>query len=260
MAERPLAGFNIVVTRPREQAVELARSIERLGGNALSFPLLEIVPVADQAALCEQLFRLNQADLAIFISPNAVRYGMAAMRAAGVRLPSSLSIATVGQGSAKTLHEAGVERVIAPRERFDSEGLLALAALQHVAGKRVMIFRGNGGRELLGDTLKARGAMVEYVSCYQRNKPAFDGASLLQAAPDAITVTSSEALEHLREMLGPAAAGVLAATPLFAQHPRIAEAARQQGWRQVIVTGPGDDGLLGGLIAWAHSKREQDHE
>jgi uroporphyrinogen-III synthase len=255
MAERPLAGLNIVVTRPREQAAGLAQRIEQLGGKPLLFPLLEIEAVSDDQALSEQLSHLQQTDLAIFISPNAVRYGMAAIRAA-CELPASIKFAAVGQGSAKALREMGIDKILVPTTRFDSEGLLALPELQDVAGLRVMILRGDGGRELLGDTLKARGATVQYVTCYLRSKAELDAGALLAARPDALTVTSSEALACMREQLGVADATDLASVPLFVPHARIADAARQQGWRQVVVTESGDDGLLSGLIAWSHTKRK----
>ncbi len=253
MADKPLAGLKIAVTRPREQAAPLARRIEEAGGIPLLFPLLDIAPAQDAQALHEQVSRLAQFDLAIFISPNAVQYGMAAIRAAG-ELPQNLKIAAVGQGSAKALRELGIAEVIAPTERFDSEGLLALPELQDVAGRRVMIFRGDGGRELLGDTLKARGAAVEYAACYRRSRPQQDIAALLDAAPDALAVTSSEALEYLWQMLGDARRDRACGLPLFVPHPRIAELAQRQGWRQVLPSGAGDDGLLSALIAWARQK------
>ena len=250
MSSNPLSGLTIVITRPRDQAVQLARRIEQAGGITLLFPLLDIAAVQDTRILEEQIARLPEFNLAIFISPNAVHYGMDAIRAAG-GLPHSLEIATVGQGSAKALREAGVASVIAPTERFDSEGLLALPELQDVAGWRVMIFRGDGGRELLGDTLRMRGATVEYAACYQRSKPHQDASVLLASAPDAITVTSSEALGYLWQMLDASAKSILLDTPLFVPHERIAELARQQGWHQVLLTGSGDDGLLSALVAWA---------
>jgi uroporphyrinogen-III synthase len=250
--ELPLTGLKIVVTRPRDQAVQLAQRIEQAGGVPLLFPLLDIEAVPDNQALQEQLARLDQFNLAIFISPNAVHYGMAAIRASG-HLPNQLKIATVGQGSARALRELGVTGVIAPVERFDSEGLLALPELQQVAGWRVLIFRGNGGRELLGDTLRARGATVEYACCYQRSKPQFDVGALLASAPDAITVTSSEALAHLWQVLGEQASPLLA-TPLFVPHARIAELAHEQGWQQVHVTPAGDDGLLAAVTEWAEKR------
>jgi uroporphyrinogen-III synthase len=220
----------------------------------LLFPLLEITAVPDTKQLLEQLSRLAQFDLAIFISPNAVHYGIAAIRTIG-ELPPKLKIATVGQGSAKALLEQGIASVIAPTERFDSEGLLALPELQHVSGWRVMIFRGDGGRELLGDTLKARGASVEYATCYQRSKPQLSAAELLAARPDAITVTSSEALGNLWDMLNDKDRGVLRGTPLFVPHARIAGLAREQGWQHVHLTGSGDDGLISALIAWTSAGR-----
>ncbi|HEU0188768.1 MAG TPA: uroporphyrinogen-III synthase [Gallionella sp.] len=249
MSEKPLAGLKILVTRPRDQAVLLAQRIEQEGGIPLLFPLLEIAPVENTKTLHEQVSRLVKFSLAVFISPNAVKYGIAAIRAAGA-LPPTLKIATIGQGSAKALHELGIANVIAPTERFDSEGLLAMPELQNIAGCRVMIFRGDGGRELLGDTLRSRGATVEYAACYRRSKPQWNASALLKAAPDAITVTSSEALGHLWKMLNKAQCDSIRGIPLFVPHKRIADLAHQQGWHQVRLTGSGDEGLLSDLIAW----------
>ncbi len=249
-----LSGLSIVVTRPREQAAPLARRIEQAGGKPVLFPLLEISPPADEQSLRDAVARLAGFDLAIFISPNAVRYGMHAIQAAGP-LPAQLKIATVGQGSARVLREMGVGSVIAPQDKFDSEALLALPELQDVAGWRVAIFRGDGGRELLGDTLRARGATVEYVECYRRSRPQLDVAGLDRTA-DAITVTSSEALGYLWEMLDDAARRHFSNITLFVPHARIAEAARQLGWREVVLAAGGDDGLLSGLIAWAKHRNQ----
>lgn len=252
---QPLAGLKIAVTRPRDQAGLLARRIEQAGGIPLLFPLLDIAAVQDQRALHEQLSRLSRFDLAIFISPNAVRYGMEAIHAAG-GVPQNLKVATVGQGSAKALRELGIDEVIAPTERFDSEGLLALPELRDVAGWRVLILRGDGGRELLGDTLRARGAAVEYAACYRRSRPLQDVAVLLESGPDALTVTSSEALGYFWQMLDDAQRKGICGQPLFVPHQRIAELAQRQGWRRVLLTDAGDDGLLSALVAWARQKTE----
>ena len=249
-----LSGRNIVVTRPHDQAVSLAQRIIENGGNSILVPLLEISPVADPLPLQQLVARLAEFNLAIFISPNAVRYGMAAIQAAGT-LPASLKIATVGQGSAKALRALGVTAIIAPQDKFDSEALLALPELQNVAGWRVVIFRGDAGRELLGDTLKARGATVEYAACYQRAKPQHDAATLFAAHPNIITVTSSEALAYLWDMLDEASRAKVAAMPLFVQHERIAQAAQKLGWQKVITTEGGDDGLLEGLLSFATQKK-----
>ncbi len=249
----PLAGLKVLVTRPRDQAGGLAQGIELAGGTPVLFPLLEISPLPDPRPLQELASRLHQFNLAIFISPNAVQFGMAAIHAAGT-LPGGLKIASVGQGSAAALRRAGVANVIAPSERFDSESLLALAELQQVRDWRIVIFRGENGRELLGDTLKARGAHVEYAACYRRSKPALGIDQLLAANADAFTLTSSEALTYLWDMLDETAKKRLTTLPLFVPHARIAEAARALGWRNVVATAGGDEGLLAGLIAWSRSR------
>lgn len=246
MAETPLNGLNIVVTRPRDQAVGLSRRITELGGKAILLPLLEIAPAADASELNALKQNLSSYDLLIFISPNAVKYGMSALGT----VPSAVRVATVGQSSAQTLRDLGITNVIAPTERFDSEALLALPALQNVAGWKVAILRGNGGRELLGDTLKVRGALVDYVTCYERSKPALDADSLLKVEAHALSVTSSEALGNLWQSLTEAHKTRFAHLPLFIPHARIAELAHQQGWKNIILTEAGDDGLLAALVAW----------
>ncbi len=244
----PLAGLKVLVTRPRDQAGLLALAIQQAGGKAILFPLLDIAPVSDVTHLHQKL--AQRFDLAIFISPNAVQYGMAAIAAAHAVLPPL--VATIGQGSARALRAAGVTSIIAPTERYDSEGLLALPELADMSGKRVLILRGDGGRELLGDTLKARGASVEYATCYQRSKSTQSLTELAQLRPDVITVTSSEALAHLVGMVGSAVEWL--SLPLFVPHARIAANATQQGWQDIVHTDAGDDGLIASLIAWRNMR------
>lgn len=255
---QPFSGLKIVVTRPREQSENLAQRIIQLGGQAILFPLLEIHPAADTTELNRQLARLQEFNLAIFISPNAVRYGMDAILTLSdaAQILSTLKIAAIGPGSVQALREYGVHEVIAPptnfdQAKFDSETLLAQPELQAVAGWKVLIFRGDGGRALLGDTLKLRGATVQYATCYRRSKPQFNVNILLATRPDAITVTSSEALGYLFEILDEQTKKIILSIPLFAPHERIAQAARQLGWQAVTTTQGGDDGLLQGLSAWA---------
>jgi uroporphyrinogen-III synthase len=168
--------------------------------------------------------------------------------------PDHLRAATVGRSSELALAKFGIGDVVAPQDRFDSEALLELPDLQHVTGKRVVIFRGDGGRELLGDTLRQRGASVEYVACYRRDKPQLDPAPLLklwsEGRLDAVTVTSSEGLRNLIDMVGKLGQTWLKKTPLFVPHERIATLARAIGCHEVILTGPGDDGLIAGLMEY----------
>jgi uroporphyrinogen-III synthase len=243
----PLAGRGIVVTRPVAQAGPLAEMIRAAGGTPIIFPVLEILDTADIQPLADAIDRLDSFDLAIFISPNAVLRAMnqiAARRA----WPDGLRAAAIGKGSVKELKRFGIFEVIAPTRVYDSERLLELPQLQAVTGQRVVIFRGEGGRELLGDTLAARGASVEYVECYRRARPRTDAAPLLRAwarnEVHAVIVTSSEGLRNLFEMIGKLGQSWLRRTPLLVPHSRIAAAARELGCTNIVESAPGDDGLF----------------
>jgi len=241
----------VVVTRPREQAGRLCELIEAASGHPILFPTLEILDPPDLQPLHALIDRLEGFDVAIFVSPTAVQRGLALVRARR-SLPSRLRFAAIGQGSARELRRHGVDDVLAPERGADSEALLALAEFADVRNRAVAIFRGLGGRELLGDTLRARGALVEYAQCYRRVRPRADAEVLMQAwrrgEVHAVTATSREALANLVEMVGAPGRRWLLETPLFVPHERIAEAARSLGVAEVVVTQPGDEGLVAAMI------------
>jgi uroporphyrinogen-III synthase len=248
---KPLAGIDILVTRPAHQAGELADRIRMAGGNPVLFPVLEILDIPNLHPLLDLIERLDEFDIAIFISPNAVAKAMSLISTRRT-LPVKLKIVAVGQGTAKELGNFGITGIIAPALRFDSEALLDLPLLRQVKGKRVIIFRGDKGRELLAENLRKRGAVLEYAECYRRVMPKSDTAPLLRAwANDkmkAITITSSEGLRNLCEIVGEAGEAWLKKTPLFVSHVRIAQVAANLGFAHVILTTAGDDGLLEGLL------------
>jgi uroporphyrinogen-III synthase len=247
----PLAGRTVLVTRPAHQAAALAQAIRAAGGTPFAFPALAVEAVP-QDELSVPLARLAEADIAIFISPNAAQFGMAAIRAGGT-LPEAVEVFAVGPGTARALQAQGVGGVITP-DGQDSEALLALPQLNAVAGKRVVIVRGVGGRALLADMLTARGAQVTFMECYRRVRPLADAAPLLArwlaGGIDVVTVTRADTLHNLAALLGEAGRPLLAATPLFVPHEKIAGAARRLGIAQVIATPGGDDGLVDGLVNW----------
>ncbi|MCG2578552.1 uroporphyrinogen-III synthase [Dechloromonas sp. XY25] len=251
----PLAGRTVVVTRPQAQAAPLAEAIAADGGVPLVFPLLEIAPAADPQPLLEAAARLGEYALAVFVSPNAVDHALPVLLAPGP-WPVALQPAAVGPGTVKALAERGVAGCIAPTERFDSEALLALPELaaERMTGRRVAIFRGDGGRELLADTLRERGATVDCIACYRRSGPSAGVAPLLAAwregRLDALTVSSSEGLRHLVDLLDGEGRTFLQQTPLFVPHARIAEIARTLGLSNIILTDAADAGLLAGLRAY----------
>jgi uroporphyrinogen-III synthase len=172
-------------------------------------------------------------------------------------LPAHIRVAGVGGGTARALGALGVAGVLAPAGGYGSEALLAMPELQSVAGQHIVIFRGVGGRELLGDTLRERGAQLEYAECYRRVRPHNDVAPLIarwrKGGVHAITVTSSEGLRHFAQMLGPDAGTLLSGTPIFLPHPRIAETARTLGAAHVVQTAAGDDAVVAALLAYFHA-------
>ena len=253
MNQAPLAGLGILVTRPAHQAAHLAELIRQAGGQPILFPTLEIVDISDLQPLHALIDRLQQFDLAIFISPNAVHKALNLIRARRA-LPPALKIAAIGKGSRKALQQFGIAQVIAPTQGFDSEALLEQPELQNISGCRVVIFRGDGGRELLGDVLVQRGAHIEYGECYRRQKPQADSSALrylwARNELNAVTVTSAEALHNLYDIAGKLCQQWLKKTPVFVPHERIAQTARELGLAQVFVTEAGDAGMLAGMIAW----------
>jgi len=185
----------------------------------------------------------------VFVSANAVEFGVGDP----ARWPASLTPLAPGPGTAEALAAVGIGNARMPATTYDSEGLLALPELQQVEGKRVIVFRGDGGRETLGDALRARGATVDYVACYRRAAPSTSSDGLVAALRGgrvhAITITSSEGLDNLLAALGADARATIARVPLFVPHPRIAAHARERGLAAVATPGS-DAGLIAGLLEW----------
>jgi len=249
-----LNGLGVLVTRPAHQAGPLCDRISAAGGRPLRFPLLNILDTSAAPAALSLLKRLTDFDIAIFISPNAVLHGgNAILRLGG--FPDRLKLATVGRGSARELEKLiGRPPDIVPQQRYDSEGLLALEALQHVAGKRILILRGNGGRELLADQLRERGASVDYAEVYRREMP---DASMAEPGwlekTDVITVTSSEALQNLVTLTPAERRDELFNKALIVVSERAAQLARELGFTlpAQLSRQAGDEAILEALTVWA---------
>lgn len=245
-----LHGQKIVVTRPQNQAAGLAERIRAIGGVPVWFPTIHIEALEDNAELDAALGRLEQFDLAIFISSNAVACTWVRLPAGW---PNGLAAAATGPGTASALTQRGVARVIVPPTQFDSEGLVAELDSLGIAPKNVLIFKGEVGREWLADTLRARGARVECVASYRRVRADTDVGileRLVQAKELAgMVVASSEGGDYLIDMLGANALPWLTDVPVFVPHARIAERMRGHGLKQVVLTAGGDGGLIAGIAA-----------
>lgn len=248
-APGPLAGVGVLVTRPVRQAAELVRMLAALDATTVVFPAIVILPPRDGTSLARAHAALPAFDAAIFVSSNAAEYGVPAQGA----WPAALPAFATGPGTAAALAAVGISEVRTPDTTYDSEGLLALPELTHVKDKRIVIFRGEGGRDHLARILRERGAVVEYAECYRRTRPQGGSDGLAEALHagrvQAVTLTSAEGLDNLCALLPAPAREALARAPAFVPHPNIAAHARARGF-QTIVTGPGDAGLVAGLLEW----------
>ncbi|MBQ5949514.1 uroporphyrinogen-III synthase [Massilia sp. ST3] len=248
----------VVITRPRAQAEALAEAVAALGRTPVVLPLLEIGPAGDPGQLRAVLAGLADYALVAFVSPNAVDAAFAHISA----WPAGVPLAVVGEGSRLALARHGVTdaaaKIYCPagQDPSDSEHLLKVLDLDALAGRRVLIVRGDSGRELLAEQLRAAGAQVEAVAAYRRSVPLLtpELAARLHALlerPNDWIITSSEALRGLAglvEQLDPAfGPGRLRGQHLIVPHARIAETARALGFDRITLTGSGDARLLAAL-------------
>lgn len=250
-----LRGLTIMVTRPAHQAAGFCTLLEQEGAIALRCPALRICEPADLRSLQQALERLDEFDILMFNSPNAAERGLGFIHAHR-RLPERVLIAAIGSATAQALERHGYAVAVCPATGFDSETFLALPEVATVHGKRVAIFRGQSGRMLLAETLRQRGAEVEFVTTYQRLGPDPEQAAALRAAlrqgVDAVTVTSSEMLSNLVASLDPPALAQLQRTPLITGHPRISATAGQLGLPAPLTAAdPTDQAMLAAVLQWA---------
>jgi uroporphyrinogen-III synthase len=267
----------VVITRPRQQAEPLARAVAALGRTPVLLPLLEISPLAEDGEQLVELRRvlagLGAYALVVFVSPNAIDAAFAHLD----RWPSGVEIGVVGEGSRAALAKQGVSdgevRIHCPLDpaHSDSEHLLQALDLARLAGRRVLVVRGEGGRELMPDALRAAGAVVETVAAYRRAVPALSpelAAALrgLLVRPNDWIITSSEALRGLVSLVEQldrskteaadtaadasqhhALQNQLRQQRLIVPHARILDTARLLGFTRLTLTGSGDERIIAAL-------------
>jgi uroporphyrinogen-III synthase len=248
----------LIVTRPLAQAGELAQRLRQAGRDVVVFPLLDIQPLPDATALRAVLARLTDFALVAFVSPNAIDATFAQLAAWPVTVP----LAVMGEGSRRALARHGVHapeyQISSPHdtERTDSQTLLQALDLERLRGRRVLILRGESGRELLADALRAAGVEVEQVAAYRRSVVPLDAGRAQQlgallAAPHGWIITSSQALQGLLESAARVdpqqGVAKLQLQHFYVPHRRIAETALACGLQHIHLTNAGDDGLLTAL-------------
>jgi uroporphyrinogen-III synthase len=245
-------GRTIWLTRPREQSAALQASLEKLGAHVVALPLLRIIPLAPTPADKQKLIDLDQYDLVFFVSTNAATIGLDAIGQWWPQYPAHLRNFAVGPGTAAVLEEQGLS-VTYPRGRMSSEALLALPELQHIAGKKALIVRGKGGREIIAEGLQTRGVRVDYAELYERALPEYPPGELQKKIadtyPDAIVVSSAEALANLKTLFA-AEASAWPQLPLLVSSPRLREHAAALGFAHIaVIAGASDGAIITGLLS-----------
>ncbi len=266
-AAEPLRGISVLVTRPAHQSQHVIALLESAGAHAIPFPAIEILPVEATDTLNAQLAMLENFQIIIFISANAVEHGLNLIKNSGKSLKHA-DIVAIGNSTARALEKHQIPVAITPETDFTSEALLHMPRMQtdKIAGKKILIIRGTGGREHLAQTLRSRGAQVDYLEVYQRKRPETDHRLLNELWSDKgihiVTVSSNEVLKNLYDMLDKKGQDALLNTPLIVPGHRCAELATQLGFRNhiEIATSATDESMLAAIINWHNHRLLSDKE
>jgi uroporphyrinogen-III synthase len=262
-----LSGLEVLVTRPIHQVDEWRTSLEARGAQVFSVPVLDIKNIDDPAglqAIKNAILELDNYQIVIFVSQNAVNTACDWIDRYWPQLPVGIDFLAVGQKTAESLQREGIE-VVSTREvslgAMNSEALLALPCLQSVDAKKILICRGQGGRPLLAETLEARGAQVEYCELYQRVLPRDVKESLgnivwTSGVLPLITVHSGESLQNLYHNLPDSQAQWWLEQALVVPGERVAQAARDFGFSQVICAeNAGSESMLKAIFEWRQTPK-----
>ena len=227
----PLSGQRILITRPREQAGAFVRGVEALGARAVVFPTVEILPLRDAGALDEAVRGLPEQDWLVFTSANGVRHFLARCEVLGcVESLKGLQVAAIGPQTARLLEDNGLSVTLVPEE-FRAEGILAALGPERVRGRRFLLARVAGARDVLPETLRRWGAAVTVVEAY-RNEPVRHGGrhlARLLGQVDWVTFTSPSTVSAFMDLLEQAGAGFPPPARVACIGPITANAARERG-------------------------------
>ncbi len=242
-----MAEAQVLVTRPAGQADKLCAALEKQGYSVVHRPMLQIDYFKEPFAESRQ--RVIDLDLyqhVVFVSANAVRGGMTWFEQFWPQLPMGINWYGVGRSSADLLLEFGIQAIYP--EQMDSEGLLALPQLASVAGHKVLLVKGEGGRDYIRAQLQARGAQVDSLETYRRQPAMHDrgpfSALFTSGTVDTVLVSSGEGLDNMVSLLGPNAVEILAEATLVVPGPRVAELAAEMGLAKLLVAENATDAAM----------------
>ena len=238
-----MTAWRLLLTRPAAESAALAATLVEAGIFSRSLPLLETEALPETPEQRAILQALAQYSAVIVVSKPAARHGLQHLTQAGLLPPAEQRWFSVGGATAQILApylQARGLQVSYPDAGDDSEALLALPQLEEVLRQpapRVLIMRGQGGRELLAETLRIRGATVDYLELYRRSLPTYAPGTLARLIDEerlnAVLVSSGQGLANLLELAGPAWPQLRRLT-LLVPSARVAEQAREAGVQRII--------------------------
>ena len=250
-----LANTSIVVTRPTLQNQYLCQHLTTLGAKAIQFPCIEINPYTDLDSH-ELQQQVRESEILIFISANAVNCAFSTIPQLNAIISEQHCVAAVGNSTKQALQHYGIQKIFTPEVSSDSEGLLKLDVLQRVKGKLALIFKGSGGRELLFDTLQARGAKVQNIELYQRGIAKSVDISAISNKIDLILFTSRETVDNFLTLTPDSLQESLLTCQTIVGHPRIAEKVSSLGFKKlpIIAASPSDADMLAAIHGWLETR------
>ena len=240
--------MTVVVVRPNPEADNLVTQLHKCGISALAQPLLYCQPSSQISTLINDLSWLKNGDFVISVSAHAANIAHNYLQTQSMTWPAHLRYFAIGKKTATVLQSATQCQVTTPQIHSDSEHFLLLPEMQNLRGRRIVILRGNGGRELLYDTLCDRGAQVHYCEVYQRTWHSLDGAKLSQQWQlhhvSKIVITSGEQLIRLCQLIPKKDQNWLHTRQLFVPSSRIAHQAKQLGFIHIFTVGSAANAAL----------------
>lgn len=257
-----LSKLDILLCRPQATSASLCRIIEQHGGRCYAVPTMQIDPVAtksEQEAIKAKVLDLDHYQKVIFISQNAVQYGVEYLDQYWPQLPVDTRFFAIGEATARAAQNSGLMDTQFAIGAMTSETLLALPELARVEGQKVLIFRGIGGRETLANTLRERGAAVDYCELYHRICPA-DLAQQLQAndfgrasGQRLIVVHSGESLANLNAALDQAGLKAWRKLPIVVPSKRVEQQAEEMGFtHRLLASNAGEKAMMESFGALAN--------
>ena len=262
-----LQGRRILVVRPQQLPAlgddQFVQQLGAAGAEPLHCPVMAIEPFAipDANSPCSatletiksQVLDLASYHAAIFVSRPAAYLGAQWITHYWPQLPVGVQCYAVGDSTAVVLAQQGIQAA-APQQQLNTEGLLLLPGLQQLHDKKVLVFRGCGGRESLAETLRDRGAAVHCAELYQRqqiNDCQQQIGQALQSGLDAVVVHSGELLQALLQLLSKPQRHKLQSLPLLVPGQRLQLLAQRAGFENIVVSATAlPQGMVSALSRW----------